>query len=120
MEVKNIKEAKALVKRYREITAEEIENAGYSPSKLTGFGSLASCTLCQAVDMVSPWDSSPCLYCIYTDSENTGFYNDLFCNNGVNKDTYNAIEEALDAEELLMAYQERADHIENLLKTLEK
>ena len=105
--MKNIKEARSLIKRYETITLEEIHGAFVSEKNtyiakklLTGFGSLGTCTLCIRV-------SSLCYDCIYE--------REKACMYGNNEKTYNAIENAKTPEELLEAYRNRAKHIINIL-----
>ena len=94
-----------LVARYREITIEDIiDNAKvysfYVNSEiLTGFGS-SHCSLCVAF-------KKDCKLCYgYWHNEGLG------CLHGVHKATYLAIREAITPEGLLVAFNERADHIE--------
>lgn len=108
--MKNIKEARELIQRYREITLEEIKEcwnvfthkpAFYTARSLTGFGTWAACTLCRAV-------SVKCTDCIYVF--------EIGCGKNGNKPTYQAIEQAKSPEALLTAFRNRADHIEKLIE----
>lgn len=72
---KNLKEFKELIERYETITLEEIQYGfeiyklgNLVGAKLTGYGTLITCTLCQALKeyndkYVGP--SSVCKYCVY-------------------------------------------------------
>jgi len=103
----NLNEFKALIKRYKTITLEEIEDMGCDPTQLTGFGAFYRCTLCQAVPKRTElYGVMPsCRRCIY--SGDTG------C---TRHKTYQAIAEARDPEELLAAYRARAEYMEGLIK----
>jgi hypothetical protein len=103
----NLNEFKALIKRYKTITLDEIEEHYCNPKELTGFGAFYSCTLCQAVSRVTElYGMMPnCRRCIY--SGDTG------C---TRHKTYQAIAEARDPEELLAAYRARAKYMEGLIK----
>lgn len=107
----NIKQAKALIKKYRSITLKEIKEnwqkktpyyyAGNLTAKiLTGFGDPLTCTLCKAVNM-------NCENCIYDGR--------IFCGVNENLKTYNAIRYAETPKQLLKAFHARANHIEKLL-----
>ena len=115
MEIRNIKEAKALIKRYRSITLDEIKKAFKGPQQgsfkfdtakkeLTGFGNYVGCTLCDS------WLFPNCLSCIYKLDNN--------CLKGKNMETYDSILCAETPTELRNAYHKRADHIEKLLKEI--
>jgi len=70
----NLKEAKALVKKYRSLTIKDFEKVEdvlrYIPrpytilQKLTGFDSVSTCTLCQACNACC----SECIYRVVTGS----------------------------------------------------
>ena len=76
----NLEEWKALKRRYRTITLEEIEEAYYSDiyntdheevsTCLTGFGNTVQCTLCVAVTKEKPFvmarDCKDCMWYTYT------------------------------------------------------
>ena len=114
MKPQNIKEAKALIERYRSITLEEINAVRESetfdlddvPSCLTGFGSRMTCSLCIAVG-ASSYNIEGCKECIYN-----GY---LKC---TKHKTYKAIGVPETAEKLLKAFRNRADYIETLIKDL--
>jgi hypothetical protein len=106
----NLNEFKALIKRYKTITIDEIEEKYCDANELTGFGKHSTCTLCQAV----PWNMDKknfppsCRRCVYPGN--------LGC---IKHKTYIAIEEAEDTnspEELLAAYRARAEYMEGLIK----
>jgi len=100
----------ALIKRYREITIEDIERTGekhyYSNAafELTGFGSCFTCTLCN-------YFSHNCSLCY---GERKGKL--VACLSGAHEETYRGISIACAAEELFEAFNERADHIEEWLE----
>ncbi len=107
-----------LVQRYETITLSEIQDEwhlyGNNPyvhdvaSALTGFGSRSTCTLCKPI-------SGECKRCVYGKSS-TGFG----CINIKNSRTYDKIENATSAEELLEAFRNRAKHMrENYTKVFE-
>lgn len=119
MEPRNIKEAKELIAKYRSITIEDIEakvkELKTSDSKIsftfkktanafTGFGDCKTCILCKAVTkyIVS------CSDCIY--QQHNG------CMQKNNENTYFAINNAKSSKSLLIAFNNRADHIERILE----
>ena len=112
-EPRNIKQFNALIKKYETITLEEVEkgwdNQESGPdavdvaSDLTGFGSLSSCTLCLGAGVEEKDD---CWKCVYYRKRKDDY---LFCcNTGKNLKTYYKIEEAMNPEELLEAFRNRA------------
>lgn len=117
----NLKEAKELIAKYRSITIEDIEEKfksiktdeykGFSlyskeiANSLTGFGHVATCLLCGINKIYR------CVDCIYQKMNG--------CYIGDNDKTYLAICHAQSFEELLQAFKDRADHIENLIKKFE-
>ena len=102
MKPKNLKEFKALIKRYESITLEEIKKAGnihFAPDKLTGFGTSDTCTLCKI----------ECFECVYhVNTEN-------HCNDGINQKTYREIVYADTPTKLLNAFRARAKHMKTLI-----
>jgi len=110
MKPKNLKEFKALIKRYESITLDEIKEAfeksklsiflfDNAANELTGFGNFPNeCILCGSVEM--------CEQCIYG---NDG------CVNGKNRKTYNKIENADTPLKLFSAYRARAKHMKTLI-----
>jgi hypothetical protein len=103
----NLTEFKALIKRYKTITLEEIEDMNCDANELTGFGKTYTCTLCQAVPKkMNRFGLEPnCRRCVYP--------GDTGC---TRHKTYQAIAEARDPEELLAAYRARAKYMEGLIK----
>ena len=110
MKPKNLKEFKALIKRYESITLKEIEEVfddtyiytNDPANRLTGFGS-SKCPLCKKINVFNE-----CNGCVYTISRG--------CLKGINKETYNAIENADTSQELLNAFRARAKHMKTLIK----
>ena len=113
--MENLKEFKALIKKYESITIEEIYKAK-DPNddmfdrakKITGFGSFSSCTLCQALGDVVRDGCDGCVWVVK--AENT-------CGQGENVFTYDDIAEAENPAELLAAFKERAKYMKPILKT---
>ena len=123
---KNIKEAEALIVRYRGITMEEIENipvpvhnnfGGFVTKKLTGFGS-GACTLCKPIRKVRLFLCTGCIYEGDIDGCSEGDIDS--CSEGVHEESYFAIQYASNAKELKIALNNRADHIEAWLKGISK
>ena len=128
MKAKNLKEFKALIKRYESITLEEIKEADVSlpnttdvirivlfqvsgvykqkANKLTGFGDNSTCTLCILPNL----GSSDCDGCVYLDMTEDK------CNKGINLKTYIRICEANSPTKLRNAFRARAKHMQTLLK----
>ena len=120
----NIEAFNALIKKYEEITLAEVEkiwfynlenypytDAGEVARELTGFGSIEHCTLCLAIEGNKEIDTNTefrqriCPKCVYSRREMPLMF---YCNTGKNRDTYLAIDEAHDPEELLEAFKNRA------------
>lgn len=113
-QIKNIKEAKELVKRYRSITIQEIEsvrcycigNFGRGiANALTGFDS-GDCLLCVKVN-------NNCPDCIYT-----FFSNKDRCHKGKYSPSFARIQFAETPEQLIKAVNKRAGILENLIKRI--
>jgi hypothetical protein len=118
----NIKAARALVKRYRSITFDDIQEvkkdlqthlhfpylSNFIAKELTGYGSTSNCTLCLTVTTKSNRD---CQLCIYGSN--------YHCTRGSNTKTYDNIEDAPNARALLAAFRARAKHIETILKDID-
>jgi len=114
--MKNLKEFKALIERYRSITIEEVEEAWGESTKnvssdfiafdtansITGYGSLTKCSLCSVIYAICP-------DCVYGHITNN---NDVPCTYHI---TYDAIKLSKSPTELLQAFRNRADYMENLL-----
>lgn len=114
--IKNIKAAKELVVLYRSFSVNDMKEfiqddcsewGRYVAKKLTGFSSYTDCKLCVSC-------SFQCEKCIYggRDGDN------LCCNGKNNYKTYMAIINAETPEELLIAFENRAKHIEQILQVL--
>ena len=111
MKPTNLPEFKALIKRYKSITLEEIENiwvvdVAYTAYKLTGFGSSNTCTLCIAA-------KDNCDKCVYRHKHTYAR-----CNTHDNHLSYDAIYNARTPQELLNAFRERAKRMEEILTEL--
>ena len=114
-----IEAAKKLIDLYRSITVEEVKRrwrtmtmfniGGLVAKRLTGFGQKNRCLLCQSI-------KRRCNSCIYSGSR-TGY---LFCNFEVHEKSYCDIENADTPRKLVNAMKRRANHIENILKAIEK
>jgi len=131
--IKNIKEAKALIKRYNSITLKEIENDPYQyrrqiyrrdkANSLTGFGETRSCTLCQSVLYKGNIYESPnCKKCIHSISCPKGFpdsYKDCACLKNNARKTYYAIRTADTAKALQAAFRNRAKYLQSLIDQYE-
>jgi len=106
MKPKNLKEFKALKKRYESITLEEIKGFTLigckSPNELVGFRSRDTCTLCKY----------GCHVCVYRENVRQN----LACLNGENRETYINISNAIESIKLLNAFRARAKHMETILK----
>ncbi len=108
--MKNLKEFKALIKRYESITLEEIEEkevCSYISSsvvkELTGFGSDLTCPLCKAV-------KRKCSICVY--GKKVSFFGCLY---NENTKTYDRIESANTPLKLRNAFRARAKHMKTLI-----
>lgn len=118
--VKNIEAAKELVELYRNITIEQLKEVYEELCEsrediffedilhdITGFGSIASCHLCQPIE-------GHCSQCIHGEGlATTGASPCTY------HETYENIEESGSIHELYNAIQDRADYIESLIKKLE-
>lgn len=128
----NVKEAKELVARYRAITLEDIDsNKEFSLTMssilhaITGFSNLNTCTLCTAVGC--KWNNIKCDNCIHIinsprEIPECGIMDEKYpCNMpGSSEETYEAIESADSAKELLEAVAKRADYLESVIKMYEE
>jgi hypothetical protein len=109
--IKNIETAKELVKKYRSITLEDLRNH-YDVDNvellgsITGFGNIYTCSLCKACYFC-------CSSCIWT---LTTEHDDWF---PCVTDTYRNIRSAKTLEDLLDVIKERADELEDLIRTVE-
>ena len=116
--VMNLKEAKELVREYRNITIEQLktvynnlcEDDSYGMDsvmhEITGFGSTNSCHLCRPI-------RGKCAECIH--GAKPEYTASCPC---TEHETYENIENAEDIEELYEAIQARADYIESLINEL--
>ena len=108
MKPKNLKEFKALIKRYETITLEEITKEFRRhkywtvANELTGFGATQKhCTLCEAAER-------NCSNCVYGKESS--------CMDGKNGKTYYRITNANTPLKLRNAYRARAKHMKTLIK----
>lgn len=117
----NIKAAKNLLERYKNITLEELKNEyddkvhlypKHVLQDLTGFGATATCTLCLAAAELagSTTSGTYCHKCIHSINRiNEG---EFYCLGS----TYDAIDESETMEELYDAIQLRIQVLENQIK----
>jgi hypothetical protein len=127
-EIKNLKEAKKLVSRYREISLEDIEMAVKSPecntkysrgesflfkaaNYLTGFGNISTCSLCLAAGKINDREIN-CDVCIHS---TVGDYYPC-----VEDVSYEKIMAASTSGELLQAFRNRADYLEMIIWEYER
>ncbi len=110
--IENLKEAMALAHMYESLHEDDIDDVmneyGYQDPvealrDITGFGNPSTCTLCKASKDV-------CRECIYVNDGSGRPY--LQCLG----DNYDAIEDAVDSEDLIVAIRERAEYLNNLIK----
>lgn len=113
-EVRNLKETKELIEKYRSITVSDINEANrntpyYALSDLTGFGSIVNCILCKKVTNQTT-ELVDCVYCIHNDDLFIGYP----C---VNNYSYQKLSQCntVNVNELLDALKVRADYLEELL-----
>jgi hypothetical protein len=119
--MKNLKEFKALKKRYETITLEEIKKTGtfmqdlksiYDVSvistvnELTGFGSMSTCTLCIAA-------KNTCDACIWRRRGRES------CANEDQAKTFNRIRNARCPKQLLEALHNRAKYMQTIIDKIE-
>ena len=107
--MKNLKEFKALIKRYESITLEEIKESGgfrttETANELTGFGLARTCTLCIYND--KNFKCADCVYYILTNHS---------CSDGHNVQTFYEIEGANTPTKLLNTFRARAKHMKTLI-----
>lgn len=122
--MKNLKEFKALIKRYESITLKEIESISLGSSKniyfkrairvaeaLTGFGDKNKCSLCIAI-------AEDCTICVWASGI---FYKRgyrLPCADKNNAVTFDNFWNAKTNEDLLKAFKARAKRMKAVLKNL--
>lgn len=117
--VKNLEAAKELVKLYRSITIEQLEEVYNKLCKedkfnvfedvlheITGFGSTKTCHLCKPIN-------GNCSDCIHGGENYTA---ECPC---IYDETYENIADAESIKDLYYAIQDRADYIESLIKGVE-
>ena len=111
--MKNLKEAKELLEKYKSITLEQLE-AMYSKGdkghkilfKITGFGTTNSCMLCLSVNEIC----DDCIYSFRIYNEN-----DVPCLDKI----YEEMSEATSAEELFNALQKRISYLTHIIEWYE-
>lgn len=119
--IKNLKQAKELVKKYRNLTAGHLRASpgifAYEKLRsLSGFGDRTKCTLCRPV---KEGPIIKCSECIYSRLQVLPYEEtDTFCLNRASYETYAAINNASSVEYLLEAVNARADFIEKLLNEI--
>lgn len=131
--IKNIEEAKELLKKYRSITLEEInkvynelefKSGSETLHKITGFGQVTTCILCKKLSRKYVLECSACVWRSLSAGEN----DDLYCLKSYPKDTmkedqvrltYNGILNSEYPEELLDLVKLRADLLEEAIKASE-
>jgi hypothetical protein len=117
----NKKHFKDLAKQYKQITQDHITIAEEMTSvkevqlesygaviakKITGYGDTATCKLCAT--------SLTCASCYWITKTSKG------CNQSENEETYMAICDAKNAQELLAAFKNRSEHMYMFLKKKKK
>jgi hypothetical protein len=122
MKAKNVKEFKALIKRYESITLAEIEEVASDPelieyikmtkryginiaSHLTGFGREDSCSLCLEI-------GRDCYSCVYGHM--------YACLDSDKSNTYGRIRDAKTPQRLLYAFKARAKYMKTVLTEYNK
>jgi len=127
-EIENIKQAKALVRRYNSITLKEIKkeflkykyfrsdpytHKAFIANYLTGFGKTTTCILCRTV--------TSCNECIYSVLNKNTHYVTVYCNSKSldSHITFINIKYSDTPKELHKAFRVRAKYINNLIKTIE-
>lgn len=112
--MKNLKEAKELLEKYKSITLEQLEEdyekdpilSGFDIlNKITGFGNTTSCILCKAVN-------EECVNCIYS------FRIDERPFPCIDK-IYTEMDKATSAEELFNAIQKRISYLTHIIEWYE-
>lgn len=128
--IKNIPEAKTLVKQYRKITIKKLEklqeehqwsDRSFSTNALheiTGFGSISTCNLCKSLN-INEYGFSRCKQCIYGYNSNRLRSSRPPCEYGKEHKSYYAIYNAKTAKELIKAVKNRANVLEGLIKSAE-
>ena len=128
MEIKNLKEAEELIKKYRDITIGMIKNANLTPNEnnhfkifgervannLLGFGSTSQCLLCQST--TENTYSGDCSKCIYSSVSKTS-YACFNASTSLNR-TYRAIQFSANPKSLKKAFEARADLIEEIISKI--
>lgn len=133
--IENIKEAKELLQKYRSITLNELKESlkdgddiiAKSLSRITGFGSSSSCTLCRSLDDSSDFSCRLCSSCVWKSlsiSKKYGYYciASYQIRNKIDdqvRKTYRDIEYSENLEELLNSIKSRADLLEKAIEASE-
>ncbi len=114
MKPKNLKEFKALKKRYETITLVEVKEKfkgnywNIVAQLLTGYGSDLSCTLCLPLRR-NRW--THCNKCVYSTDKRIRYE----CLRGINRKTFNRMDNANTPLKLLNAFRARAKHMKTLI-----
>ncbi len=109
---RNVQEFKALIEKYRSIKVEDIQTVindplypnGHPMQWITGFGHTEECTLCD-----KSIHNGMCKDCVYP--RYTGYH----CTQGINRSTYNEIDDRINGYHIHVAINKRADHMEKVL-----
>lgn len=104
---KNIEAAKRLIEKYESLTLKSV--SGQRPYYITGFGNRDTCALCRT----AACDCHDCIYFASVPAIHA-------CNKNKHGATFAALNIAASAEEVVVAFYNRAQHIRILLKDLEK
>lgn len=125
--IQNLEEFKALILRYDKLKLRDIKNANNALShtifrpaavarKLTGFGSEYTCTLCRPLYVRLDIECHKCVYSVNVERPHANFH----CTKGPNSESYHAIFEAENEEDLLKCYEIRKKHMLDILTRYKK
>ena len=122
----NIEAAKKLVKTYRNLSIDELEekferydDGSEVMNSITGFGRIDSCSLCDAVRL-SKFEKQKCEDCVWTVEKGVATPGEAYpCCSHYNE-SYNNIDDAHNAYDLKEALLVRADLLERVIKLAEQ
>ena len=119
----NIKATKKLIKKYRDLTVEKIEeikreikeekgeiSGYYVVQKYSGFGNPSECSLCNAVSSLDGKECDKCIHLLAGKGLST------YCLNV----TYKNVSKRIQSRAILRAVYKRAGYLEKLLSKVEK